>query len=74
MRDGSKVGVDEAGFIAQDFQRIQEKYGVEWLGLVDDSDENQLKINYIRLIPILVKSIQELTREIEELKNKQCSC
>jgi ribosomal protein L29 len=25
------------------------------------------------MIPILVKSVQELTKEIEELKNKQCS-
>ena len=74
MRDGSKVGVDEAGFIAQDFQRIQEKYGVEWLGLVDDSDENRLKINYIKLIPILVKAVQELNKEIQDIKNKDCSC
>ena len=74
MRDGSVTGVNDAGFIAQDLQRIQEKYGVEWLGMVDDSNESQLKINYIKMIPILVKSVQELTKEIEELKNKQCSC
>ena len=31
-------------------------------------------VDYSRLVPILLKSIQELKAEIEELKSNKCNC
>lgn len=64
MRDGGKVGVKDSGFIAQDLQEVDD----EWLRLVYAENPEKLEASYGRLIPVLVKAIQELKAEIEELK------
>jgi len=53
------------GFSAQDLLEIQK--GTD-LHVVDESDPNQLGVAALQLIPLLVKSIQELNKEIDELK------
>jgi len=68
-RDGnSKDGLYEAGFIAQDFQEVQKNNDADYLGLVMDENPERLEASYGKLVPILVKAIQELKQEIEELK------
>ena len=68
-RDGnSKDGSYEAGFIAQDFQEVQKDNDADYLGLVMDENPERLEASYGKLVPILVRAIQELKQEIEELK------
>ena len=65
-RDGAKVGVKDLGFIAQDLQEVDN----ENLKLVYDNNPEKLEASYGRLVPVLVKAIQELKAEIELLKSK----
>ena len=64
-----KDGIYEAGFIAQDFQQLQKDNDAEYLKLVMDSNPDRLEASYGKLIPILVKAIQELSLEVETLKS-----
>ena len=68
-RDGNgKDGSYEHGFIAQDLQQIQKDKDADYLGLVMDSNPERLEASYGKLVPILVRAIQELKQEIKELK------
>jgi len=53
------------GFVAQELQEVDN----EVLQLVNDSNEDSLRINYSKLVPVLVKAIQELKEEVELLKS-----
>lgn len=68
MRDGGKVGVPDTGFIAQDLKAVQEQTGVSIPGLVYESNPDRLEAGYGKLLPVLVKAIQELSAEVESLK------
>jgi hypothetical protein len=69
-RDGNgKDGLYEAGFIAQDFQQLQKDNDADYLKLVMDENPDRLEASYGKLIPVLVKAIQELTIEVETLKS-----
>jgi len=70
MRDGAKVNEPDTGFIAQDLQSVQENTGVDIPGLVYDTNPEKLEAAYGKLIPVLVKSIQELTAKVNELENR----
>ena len=68
-RDGnSKDGTYEAGFIAQDLQQLQKDTDTDYLKLVMDSNPDRLEASYGKLVPILVRAIQELKSEVEQLK------
>jgi hypothetical protein len=72
MRDGSRVNEKDFGFIAQNLLEAENSIeNGDWLRLVDKSNPDQYRINPNRLIPILVRAIQELSAEIEQLKNKE---
>lgn len=64
MRDGGKVGIKDAGFIAQDLQTVDDEY----LRLVYAENPEKLEASYGRLIPVLVKAIQDLQQQINQLK------
>ncbi len=68
QRNGSK----DCGFIAQELKEVQEKYGLsEELKLVNDTTFiDKMTASPGRLLPILVKAIQELSAEVAELKSK----
>lgn len=66
MRDGGKVGVKDSGFIAQDLQTVDD----EWLRLVYAENPEKLEASYGRLIPVLVKAIQELKTEVDNLRSQ----
>jgi len=70
MRDGGKVGEHDTGFIAQDLQAAQNTTGVNIPGLVYSENPDKLEAGYGKLIPVLVKAIQELSAEVEDLKTK----
>lgn len=68
-RDGNgKDGTYEAGFIAQDLQYVQQQSSADYLGLVMEENPDRLEASYGKLVPILVKAIQELKSEVEQLK------
>jgi hypothetical protein len=68
MRDGSKTQSKDIGFIAQQLLHAQEETTHAIPGLVNDDNLDHLEASYGKLIPVLVKAIQELTHEVKELK------
>ena len=62
----SRKGSKDIGFIAQELDQIDDEY----TRLVYKSNPDKLEASYGRLIPILVKAIQELSAEVKELKSK----
>jgi hypothetical protein len=64
-----KQGIKDSGFTAQNLKEVQEKYSLsEELKLVYDENPEKLEASYGRLIPVLVKAIQELSAEVKLLK------
>jgi hypothetical protein len=63
-----KDGTDEAGFIAQQLQEAVQTHNAEFLGLVDEENPNRLEVAPGKLIPILVKAIQDLADSHEKLR------
>ena len=71
MRDGAKVGQQEAGFIAQDLDEAQIDAGAEdYLSLVLKNNPEKLEASYGKLVPVLVKAVQELSAEVATLKKE----
>jgi hypothetical protein len=70
-RDHSKKSTTkQVGFIAQEIKAIEESIGWEEDYVVNTSNEGSYKLMYSQVIPILTKAIQELSAEVEELKQK----
>ena len=69
-RDGGKVDVPEFGFIAQELQQAQAAHGVTLPGLVHDINPERLEAAPGTLIPVLVKAVQELQAQIDDLKRQ----
>ena len=68
MRDGGKVGQNDTGFIAQELQAAQAIAGVNIPGLVFDDNPEKLEAGYGKLLPVMVKAIQELSAKIDALQ------
>lgn len=68
MRDGGKVGEPDIGFIAQELLSSQSTANAKVPGLVYASDPDRLEAGYGKLIPVLVRAIQDLSKRIDELK------
>jgi len=64
-------GKRQTGFIAQDVLALEEQFGVrdKWQ-LVNDSDPDRLEWTPSKLVPVLVRALQELADEVETLKEK----
>jgi hypothetical protein len=66
-----KHDIKDFGFIAQDLKKSQEDTELaETLKLVYESNPEKLEASYGKLVPILVKAIQELTAKVEALEAK----
>jgi hypothetical protein len=69
MRDGGKVDVPDTGFIAQELMAAEDAVEMaDKLQLTYRDNPEKLEATQGRLIPILVKAIQELAAEVELLK------
>jgi hypothetical protein len=68
--EDGKHDVKDCGFIAQDLKSLQEKYNVaEELQLVNEGiADDKMYASYGKLLPIMVKAIQELSAELKALK------
>jgi len=63
------IDVLDIGFIAQDLVAVEDDLEAhDWLQLTLRDNPDRLEATQGRLIPILVKAIQELSAEIETLK------
>jgi len=65
----------EGGFLAQDVEAIEEQYGYKQADKTNltfhlSNDEKMYGIKYGKFVPMLVKAVQELSAEVEELKSK----
>jgi hypothetical protein len=65
--DGIK-DIQEVGFIAQDLLQAQKDTGITIPRLVHDEDPEHLSITSSSIIPILVKSVQELSAKVNTLE------
>jgi hypothetical protein len=63
----TKNGDVEAGFIAQELDSAQDDTNNEWLNLVYKENPNRLEATQGKLIPILVKAIQDLSAKVDSL-------
>jgi hypothetical protein len=68
-----KDGTTEAGFIAQELQAAESQYSADYLRLVYDENPDKLEASPGKLIPVLVKAIQELSAKVTELEEKLAS-
>ena len=59
---------EHIGFVAQEIQKVQEETGWKIPSLVSDADPDRLFVSQQNLIPVLVKSIQEMSQTINEMK------
>ena len=62
----STSGVKDVGFIAQELQGLDN----DFLRLVNSSDPEKLQASYGRLIPVLVKAIQDLKAQLDNKQDK----
>ena len=70
-RDGAKKDIKAAGFIAQDLLEVQENSEIgEHLDLVSNSNPDKLEARYSNLLPVMVKAIQDLSQQVQELQNE----
>tara|TARA_R100000654_G_scaffold26079_1_gene49608 strand:- start:35 stop:1402 length:1368 start_codon:yes stop_codon:yes gene_type:complete len=68
-RDGNgKDGSYEHGFIAQDLQAAQKENNADYLNMVMDENPDKLEASYGKLVPILVKAVQELSAKVQALE------
>jgi hypothetical protein len=69
--DGSKKQTKtQLGFLAQDVIALEKEFGAaaKDLLIADDEQDENLKITETKMIPVLVKAIQELKAEVDSLK------
>lgn len=70
-KDGSRAQTNwNEGFVAQEAKAALQAAGAEWFPLVYESNPEKLEMSSGKLIPVLVKAIQELTARIEALEAK----
>lgn len=69
--ENGRHDIADFGFIAQDLKKAQEDINkADVLKLVYESNPEKLEASYGKLVPILVKAIQEMSSEIKSLKEE----
>ena len=69
LQEGQTDVRKDIGFTAQDLLEVQDTTGINIPNLVNTNDPEKYGVCYTQLIPILVKAIQDLKKEVDELKN-----
>ena len=74
MRDPEgKHGIEDTGFIAQELKAAQQATGIEIPGLVFEANPESIEAGYGKLLPVLVKAIQELSAKVDALEAQLAS-
>lgn len=69
--EDGKHDIADFGFIAQDLKKSQENTGLaETLKLVYEENPEKLEASYGKLVPILVKAIQEMSSKMSSLEKE----
>ena len=66
----NRKGKIEAGFIAQELDQVEEETGNDWLGLVFKDNPDRLEATAGKLLPVMVKAIQELSAKVDSLSQE----
>tara|TARA_R100000353_G_C6403195_1_gene168235 strand:- start:76 stop:591 length:516 start_codon:yes stop_codon:yes gene_type:complete len=64
----AKDGTIRGGFIAQELQDVMTDFDAFWLDLVHDDNPEKLEAKQGKLIPVMVKAIQELSAKVTALE------
>ena len=74
-REGAdKDGTVRAGFTAQQLKSAQEDANADFLDLVYESNPDKLEATYSNLIPVLVQAVQDLSAQVNQLKEELKLC
>lgn len=68
-----RVGDEDTGFIAQELKAAQETTGIVIPGLIYESNPESIEAGYGKLLPVLVKAIQELSAKVDALEAQLAS-
>ena len=74
--DGThKESWTDVGFLAQDVEKIEAEFGHKIedetnLTTYMSEDESSYGLTYAKFVPMLVKSVQELSTQVDELKSE----
>jgi hypothetical protein len=65
----------DTGFLAQDVEKLESEYGYNIADKTNltttlSDDGNQYGLTYSKFVPMLVKSVQELSTQVDELKQE----
>ena len=74
IRNGYEGNRTHTGLIAQDLEKVLDKYNIDYSMLQDhkkNGGDDVKTIGYTELIAPLIVAIQELSNRVEELENKQ---
>ena len=74
MRDGAKVGIKETGFIAQELKEVLDASEIKpWLSdlVISLQDGDRLEAAPGKLLPLVIRALQELEQRIIALENQQ---
>ena len=72
--DAAKDGKVRAGFTAQQLKSAQEDANADFLDLVYESNPDKLEATYSNLIPVLVQAVQDLSVQVNQLKEELKLC
>ena len=64
----TKDGTIRGGFIAQELQDVMTDFDASWLDLVQDENPEKLEAKQGKLLPVMVKAIQELSAKVTALE------
>jgi len=67
-RDSIMVGLSDIGFVAQELQALESDQGSSLWTRIVDGTEDRLEASALRTYPIAIKAIQELRKQINNLK------
>ena len=71
MREGgTNVDIEDTGFIAQELKQAQIDTNINIPGLVVENNPDRLEAGYAKLLPILVKAVQELSAKVTSLETE----
>jgi len=70
-RDGSMSGMSDFGFVAQELKVVEDATDyADHMRIVHTDNPDKLEAAPMKMFPILVKAVQELSQQVEDLKKK----
>ena len=63
-------GTEQVGFIAQELDEVQTNENANYANLVLKDNPDKMEATYERLLPVMVKAIQELSAKVESLSQE----